>query len=125
MALIGPAVLICAGRGSGSTLSRALQGLRVVHLNHDFYNMSWGETYLPAADAALYAPVMSIATVPFITMPSACVARCICTRAGHDSASASATCSSGIARSCWGVGVGVSYGPWLSTNTPIFGGTKH
>src|SRR5437870_1094649 len=25
----------------------------------------------------------------------------------------------------WAVSIGMSYAPWLSANTPIFGGTKH
>jgi hypothetical protein len=92
------------------------------HLQHDYYNMEFlGRTYWKPPMPALYAPVMTLATVPAITLAlfalglfeigRALVRGVESERFAHDA--------------LWLVGLGLSYAPWLSRNTPIFGGTKH
>jgi hypothetical protein len=128
MALLGPAVLIvCWPWLWFDTLAR-FQAYASFHLNHDYYNMEFlGETYFQPPMPRLYAPLMSLATVPFITIALGCVGVAHWARAfvvdlrerEHDALARHRTLL------LWVIGVGVSYGPWLSTSTPIFGGTKH
>ncbi len=100
------------------------------HLNHDYYNMVfWGVTYWKPPMPRGYVWLMTAATVPTITLllflvglASRARAHLVplfskAIRAPHDTAQTDLL---------WAIGIGVQYAPWiLSTNTPIFGGTKH
>ena len=92
------------------------------HLQHDYYNMEFlGRTYWKPPMPALYAPVMTLATVPAITLALFALGLFETGRAlvrGDDSERFAHD-------ALWLVGLGLSYAPWLSQSTPIFGGTKH
>lgn len=115
------------------------------HLGHEYYNMEFlGETYWKPPMPRLYAWVMTLATVPGITLVLFGVGVFDSVRhaLGRHAArvlswvkktSAPAETSDvpppSVERlgadSLWVVCLLVSYAPWLSSSTPIFGGTKH
>jgi 4-amino-4-deoxy-L-arabinose transferase-like glycosyltransferase len=92
------------------------------HLQHDYYNMEFlGRTYWKPPMPALYAPVMTLATVPAVTLALFALGTFDVGKAlvrGIDG-------ERWLHDALWLVGLGMSYAPWLSRNTPIFGGTKH
>jgi 4-amino-4-deoxy-L-arabinose transferase-like glycosyltransferase len=103
------------------TLERLGEWVRF-HLEHDYYNMEFlGRTYWKPPMPRLYAWVMTIATVPAITLA-------LFTLGVFDSVR-HALRATGITRvsidALWLISVLVSYAPWWSSETPIFGGTKH
>jgi hypothetical protein len=105
------------------TLPR-LQQYAEFHLGHEYYNMEFlGRTYWQPPMPRAYAWVMTAATVPLITvLLSALGAFSALSSAVRDQDEPSAVRSDYV---FWGVSLLLSYAPWLSTNTPIFGGTKH
>lgn len=104
-----------------STGERLAEWVRF-HLGHDYYNMAFlGHTYWEPPMPRLYAWLMTLGTVPAITLVLAGLGL-------FDSARAALRKDDTQRFSLdtfWLVGLGVSYAPWLSTDTPIFGGTKH
>jgi hypothetical protein len=104
-----------------STGERLAEWVRF-HLGHDYYNMAFlGHTYWKPPMPRLYAWLMTLGTVPAITLVLFGLGLVDSVRAalrGHDSKRLSLD-------AFWLVGLGVSYAPWLSSDTPIFGGTKH
>ncbi|HYQ27780.1 MAG TPA: glycosyltransferase family 39 protein [Polyangiaceae bacterium] len=86
------------------------------HLQHDYYNMEFlGQTYWKPPMPRLYAWLMTLATVPSITLLLFAI---------------------GLGKSLWrrplpstpllwGLCLLMCYAPWWSSATPIFGGTKH
>lgn len=104
-----------------STGERLTEWVRF-HLGHDYYNMAFlGHTYWKPPMPRLYAWLMTLGTVPAITL--------VLFGLGVFDSVRSARRFDDPERlsldSFWLVGLGVSYAPWLSTDTPIFGGTKH
>jgi 4-amino-4-deoxy-L-arabinose transferase-like glycosyltransferase len=98
------------------------------HLHHEFYNMEFlGETYWRPPFPRTYAPLMTAATVPTITLVLAAVG--FAARA-RDALGALRLRSPGSLATCraplvWTLAILVSYGSWVRDATPIFGGTKH
>jgi 4-amino-4-deoxy-L-arabinose transferase-like glycosyltransferase len=86
------------------------------HLQHEYYNMEFlGQTYWKPPMPRLYAWVMTLATVPSVTLLLFAV---------------------GLGASWWQrkrlstpllwlLCLSMCYAPWWSNGTPIFGGTKH
>jgi hypothetical protein len=104
-----------------STGERLAEWVRF-HLGHDYYNMAFlGHTYWKPPMPRLYAWVMTLGTVPAITLVLFALGLVDSARAARQ--------RDGTARlsldAFWLIGLGVSYAPWLSSDTPIFGGTKH
>lgn len=114
------------------------------HLGHEYYNMEFlGTTYWKPPMPRLYAWVMTLATVPGITLVLFGIGVFDATRHALGRYAARVTerlgrwlrlASSGAstpdvervsAELLWLVGLLVSYAPWLRNTTPIFGGTKH
>ncbi len=130
MACIGPFVFFALWPWIWFDTVERLTAYAKFHLNHDYYNMVFlGETYWKPPMPRGYVWLMTAATVPIITLVlfligAASRARAHLVplwdrsaRAPHDSAQTDLL---------WAIGLGVQYAPWiLSTNTPIFGGTKH
>jgi 4-amino-4-deoxy-L-arabinose transferase-like glycosyltransferase len=86
------------------------------HTGHEYYNMEFlGRTYWQPPMPRAYAWLMTLATVPLVTLVLAAV--------GAGSAWRPSPKRSDFA--LWGVSILASYAPWLSSSTPIFGGTKH
>jgi hypothetical protein len=104
-----------------STGERLVEWVRF-HLGHDYYNMAFlGHTYWKPPMPRLYAWLMTLGTVPFVTLVLFGIGLLDSVRAalrGDDPKRLSLD-------AFWLVGLGVSYAPWLSSDTPIFGGTKH
>jgi 4-amino-4-deoxy-L-arabinose transferase-like glycosyltransferase len=90
------------------------------HTGHEYYNMEFlGRTYWKPPMPRAYAWLMTLATVPLVTL--------LLSLAGGVAAARARSCNAN-ARSdwaLWAVSVAMSFAPWLSSDTPIFGGTKH
>lgn len=85
------------------------------HTGHDYYNMELlGRTYWKPPMPRAYAPLMTLATVPGTTLLLSAVGLAFWLRRERRSDQA-----------LWALCILVSYAPWLSRDTPIFGGTKH
>jgi 4-amino-4-deoxy-L-arabinose transferase-like glycosyltransferase len=115
------------------------------HLGHEYYNMEFlGETYWKPPMPRLYAWVMTAATVPGITLLLFVVGALDTAR--HALGRHVSRVTNFLARFTkkevanlevpldgerlgadllWVICLLVSYAPWLSSTTPIFGGTKH
>lgn len=103
------------------TKERLLEWVRF-HVEHDYYNMEFfGRTYWKPPMPRLYAWVMTLATVPAVVLALFAI--------GLVESVVMAWRKRGSARvaidGLWLLGLCVSYAPWLSKDTPIFGGTKH
>jgi 4-amino-4-deoxy-L-arabinose transferase-like glycosyltransferase len=130
MAFLGPLTFFALWPWIWFDTAARLTGYVQFHLNHDYYNMVFlGTTYWKPPMPRGYAWLMTAATVPFITLTLFGVGLWTRARrwAGHLLARpVDATVSDpGSADFLWLIGIAIAYAPWLSTNTPIFGGTKH
>jgi hypothetical protein len=86
------------------------------HTGHEYYNMEFlGRTYWKPPMPRAYAWLMTLGTVPLVTLALALV--------GVVSASKPSAWRGTYV--FWAVSLLASYAPWFSSNTPIFGGTKH
>lgn len=87
------------------------------HLQHEYYNMEFfGRTYWKPPMPKLYAWVMTLATVPTITLTLFALGLGASTRALLARANTELL---------WFFCLLICYAPWWSDATPIFGGTKH
>jgi len=102
------------------TSARLLEYVRF-HTGHEYYNMEFlGRTYFEPPMPLGYAWLMTAATVPLVTLTLAVVGAVTALRKARK---AEEPHRSDYA--FWAVSLLMSYAPWLSPNTPIFGGTKH
>jgi hypothetical protein len=162
MATVSPAVLYATWPWLWHDTLERLQGWYAFHRYHVYYNMEFlGQTYWKPPMPRLYPWLMTVATVPLVTLLLFCIGGAGAVRsfadrgplrrilrrgarpseAGHtcDVAAAETSepaatpavfrpASADGARSAqllWAMSILVSYAPWLSSDTPIFGGTKH
>jgi 4-amino-4-deoxy-L-arabinose transferase-like glycosyltransferase len=115
------------------------------HTGHEYYNMEFlGRTYWKPPMPRLYAWVMTAATVPGITLllfsvglvtsfvsPARARWQALLRRVRASSRShaeqitAPARAEEWQTNVLWLVCIVLSYAPWFSEKTPIFGGTKH
>ena len=104
------------------------------HLKHEYYNMEFlGVTYWKAPMPRSYAWVMTLATVPLTTLILFLIGgiggtrdavSALCSRLKTKAVTVnSATDTSSVV--LWAICLFAFYSPWLSTDTPIFGATKH
>ncbi len=141
MAVLGPAILYATWPWIWhDTLDRFTAYVKF-HTQHVYYNMEFlGETYFEPPFPRAYAWLMTLATVPASLLLSCSVGVCVvcCRRwkqarvwAGFKAVAEPRPTAAvmvprpGAWASLWLLCIVVSYGPWLSTSTPIFGGTKH
>jgi 4-amino-4-deoxy-L-arabinose transferase-like glycosyltransferase len=134
MALLGPVVFYMTWPWIWFDTGRRLAEYVSFHMNHEYYNMEFlGVTYFRPPMPRLYAWVMTIATVPTITLVLSALGvvlsirelpwwRSVKTRPPAERRELSRSFST---RTLWLLCIVTSYAPWLSNNTPIFGGTKH
>ena len=125
MALLGPLVFYAGWPWIWhDTVPRLIEYAKF-HTGHEYYNMEFlGRTYWKPPMPLLYAWVMTLATVPGITLLLfACgfVSSVLALRHRNDE-SGRLRFSTDV---LWALGLFTSYAPWLSDSTPIFGGTKH
>lgn len=111
------------------TLARFVEYVEF-HRLHEYYNMEFlGHTYWKPPMPRLYAWVMTLATVPGITLS---FFACGLVASAHFALRLRRTPLPQPEEklrfstdTLWLLGVLMSYAPWLSDQTPIFGGTKH
>src|SRR5437867_3508560 len=82
----------------------------------------FGRNYWKAPMPRSYAWVMTAATVPAITLVLFGIGAVSAVRRFVARGDAFAGRETDL---LWLLAVGISYAPWLSSKTPIFGGTKH
>jgi hypothetical protein len=94
------------------------------HFGHEYYNMEFlGSTYWQPPMPRGYAWLMTAATVPLVTLALSAVGAFSAFESAARQQDGAASRRSDYA--FWAVSLLMSYAPWLSTDTPIFGGTKH
>jgi 4-amino-4-deoxy-L-arabinose transferase-like glycosyltransferase len=117
MLIIGPLVFYATWPWIWSDTGARLAEYVAFHTGHDYYNMEFlGETYWKAPMPRLYAPLMTLATVPLVTLLLAALGAALAIRTRPRLSQS---------HLLWALCIFTSYGPWLSDKTPIFGGTKH
>ena len=86
------------------------------HLQHEYYNMEFlGDTYWKPPMPRLYAWVMTLATVPSVTLLLFALGLAVSFWRRPLAATPF----------LWLLCLSICYAPWWSNTTPIFGGTKH
>ncbi len=145
MATLGPLVFYATWpwiwHDTGARLAKYVS----FHVGHVYYNMEFlGQTYFEAPMPLGYAWLMTFGTVPAITLTLFVIGLAIWAwpRGGQKlfrrlyspapKTSVEASLPASDARPLasqpellWLLCIAVSYAPWLSPSTPIFGGTKH
>jgi 4-amino-4-deoxy-L-arabinose transferase-like glycosyltransferase len=134
LALLGPLVFFVSWPWLWfDTLERLAEYVRF-HRAHDYYNMEFlGTTYWKPPMPRAYAWVMTLGTVPLVTLllfgVGAVRAFFAAIERAREQRSALAVeaelARPGSNELLWLLGVLVNYAPWWSPETPIFGGTKH
>ncbi len=139
MAIIGPVVFYLTWPWIWFDTGNRLAEYVAFHTGHVFYNMEFlGETFFRPPMPRLYAWLMTAGTVPAITLGLFLlgsyralkeayfdVGAGVFARFRSRRALGSDARRHKSARSFWLLCVLVSYAPWISSNSPIFGGTKH
>ncbi|MBI5536273.1 MAG: glycosyltransferase family 39 protein [Deltaproteobacteria bacterium] len=142
MAILGPVVFYALWPWIWNDTGARLEGYIAFHMGHEYYNMEFfGHTYWKPPMPRGYAWVMTAATVPVITL--ACMMIGILrpilarVRSGVESTwQGGARLVSrlpvleddrfqGMTTLLWLLCIFINYSAWLSSSTPIFGGTKH
>jgi 4-amino-4-deoxy-L-arabinose transferase-like glycosyltransferase len=132
MAVLGPLVMYALWPWIWHDTLPRLRAYARFHLEHEYYNMEFlGRTYWTPPMPRLYAPAMTLATVPTVTLGIFAVGVISCARKHIATISSAlkgkqpARADGGAPDLLWILGIGVCYGAWLLPKTPIFGGTKH
>lgn len=124
MLLLGPLLFVGGWPWLWYDTAARFFGYVQFHTRHDYYNMEFlGQTYWRPPFPRAYAWLMTAATVPAVTLAATVLGAALSARrALRDTASDEDPASTPLA---WALGALVCFAPWLSTGTPIFGGTKH
>jgi 4-amino-4-deoxy-L-arabinose transferase-like glycosyltransferase len=118
MALISPLVFYLGWPWIWHDTVQRLREYVAFHTGHEYYNMEFlGQTYWKPPMPRLYAWVMTLATVPGVTLLLFAVGL-----VASFSARQRARTSTPL---LWLLCLLMCYAPWWSDTTPIFGGTKH
>lgn len=128
MALLGPPVLVALWPWLWHEPYERFLGYARFHLEHDYYNMEFlGSNYFQPPFPRTYAPLMTLATVPVVTLAAGTwgAASSLWSLARDLKSRAAGAVSRHRSLVLWVLAIGASYGAWLSSSTPIFGGTKH
>lgn len=149
MLLLGPLVFYASWPWIWHDTWQRVREYVAFHMGHEYYNMEFlGQTYHRPPMPRLYAPVMTLATVPSIVLVlfglgalgSACILttawlgrqkwelariRDWCSRFPAKNAGSELPNATLATLLLWLLALLASYAPWLSSDTPIFGGTKH
>ena len=120
MALLSPLVFYAAWPWIWHDTLPRLRDYANFHLQHEYYNMEFlGQTYWKPPMPRLYAWVMTLATVPSITLLLFAVGVVVCFWRRFMLSLLPST------PLLWLLCLSMCYAPWWSNSTPIFGGTKH
>jgi 4-amino-4-deoxy-L-arabinose transferase-like glycosyltransferase len=134
MLVVGPLVLFALWPWLWADTWERLSYWLQFHLKHEYYNMEFlGVTYWKPPMPRAYAWVMTLATVPLATLVLFLIGFLGGTRdtvlAFFTRLPVKTLGTTGSPDSSnvllWALCLFIFYAPWLSTNTPIFGGTKH
>ncbi|HEY1534188.1 MAG TPA: glycosyltransferase family 39 protein [Polyangiaceae bacterium] len=118
MALISPLVFYMGWPWIWHDTVQRLRDYVAFHTGHEYYNMEFlGQTYWKPPMPRLYAWVMTLATVPGITLILFAVGLLVSFSARQRARSSTPL--------LWLLCLVMCYAPWWSDATPIFGGTKH
>ncbi len=130
MALVGPALFYASWPWIWHDTLPRLTAYARFHLEHVYYNMEFlGDTYWQPPMPRAYAFVMTLATVPTVTL--LCFAVGVCALARRDlwpwwrGRARSQARVDPATTLLWFAAIAVQYAAWLRPTTPIFGGTKH
>lgn len=149
LALLGPPVFFAGWPWLWRDTWQRLLEYVTFHTGHEYYNMEFlGQTYFKPPMPRLYAWLMTLATVPATTLLLFGVGlllvgrRCLrasgwqsllparlqsllpCVKVEAEVASARPAAQQSVLL-LWVLALLAGYAPWLSSSTPIFGGTKH
>lgn len=124
MAILGPLVFYATWPWIWFDTGARLNDYVGFHMGHEYYNMEFfGQTYWKPPMPRTYPWVMTAATVPIITLV------CMLIGLGHfvweRRRRPLEMQGEAVTGTLWIVGIFINYAPWLSSSTPIFGGTKH
>ncbi len=128
MALISPWVFYAGWPWIWHDTVQRLRDYVAFHTGHEYYNMEFlGQTYWKPPMPRLYAWVMTLATVPGITLLLFVIGLAVSAlprkpRAVPVALQAPSPPSTPL---LWFLCLLMCYAPWWSDATPIFGGTKH
>lgn len=141
MAVLGPLVMYALWPWIWRDTLNRLWEYASFHLNHEYYNMEFlGRNYWTPPMPRGYAPVMTAATVPTVTLLLAVAGLCARARARLSSPVVRLIAAlrprvtplppmprpdPGSTDLLWLLSFAAAYSAWLSPSTPIFGGTKH
>lgn len=126
MLIVGPAVFIGLWPWVWHDTLARLRGYALFHLNHEYYNMELlGANYWTPPMPRGYAWLMTLGTVPSVTLLLFALGLVVRARAWARRPSQVREVDDGTTDLLWLLGLTVNYAAWLSTRTPIFGGTKH
>lgn len=128
MAVIGPVVMVALWPWLWFDSWARFKEYAAFHLNHEYYNMEFfGSNYFEPPFPRTYAPMMTLATVPVVTLAAAIIGFAVGARSLMRDLVSRTKEESGdhSTFTLWLLAIGVSYGAWTSSSTPIFGGTKH
>ncbi|MEO7038244.1 MAG: glycosyltransferase family 39 protein [Polyangiaceae bacterium] len=122
MTLISPCVFYAGWPWVWHDTFQRLRDYVAFHMGHEYYNMEFlGQTYWKPPMPRLYAWVMTLATVPGITLLLFLIGLAV-SAFRRKPAAAPAPPSTPL---LWFLCLLMCYSPWWSDATPIFGGTKH
>lgn len=128
MVLIGPLVFYATWPWIWHDTGKRLAEYVQFHMAHEYYNMEFlGRTYWKPPMPRSYAPLMTLATVPAITLllfaigSARVLLPALIARLNRSPEAPAVRRTAGL----WLLCILTSYGPWVSSDTPIFGGTKH
>jgi hypothetical protein len=130
MLVIGPLLFYATWPWIWFDTGRRFAEYVAFHTGHEYYNMEFlGRTYWKPPMPRLYAWLMTAGTVPGITLLLFAIGLAVAGRSAfahvrrHSRDPESQRDYS--THVLWFVCIVTSYAPWFSSNTPIFGGTKH
>ena len=116
MGIVGPLLFVALWPWLWHDTFSRLREYVAFHTGHEYYNMEFlGQTYWKPPMPRGYAWLMTLATVPFVTLALAAAGGLAALKLPKN----------GRHFVFWAVSIAMSYAPWLSSGTPIFGGTKH
>jgi 4-amino-4-deoxy-L-arabinose transferase-like glycosyltransferase len=122
MLLLGPLVFYALWPWLWHDSLARLREYVAFHTGHEYYNEAFlGQTYWRPPMPRGYAWLMTFATVPLVTLLLGAVGALSLLRGEGRGAGGERSREQVF----WAVSIVMSYAPWLSTSTPIFGGTKH
>ncbi len=126
MGALGPAVMYALWPWLWHDTTARLHEYAQFHLGHEYYNMEFlGRNYFEPPMPRAYAWLMTVATVPAVTLVAAAAGVVAAARRMRAELRERVLLHAGAEPALWAIALLACYAPWLRDSTPIFGGTKH